>query len=55
MCACDCSNGKSKETDTTDKQFRWSKLMHTLLLETIVYEATKGNKPSNTFNMCRLH
>jgi len=41
--------GKNKEKDTTNKQFRWSKPMHTLLLEILTDEAAKGNKPSNTF------
>lgn len=40
---------KSKEKDTTNKQFRWSKPMHNLLLEILADEAAKGNKPSNTF------
>jgi hypothetical protein len=41
--------GKNKEKDTTNKQIRWSKLMHTLLLEILADEVAKGNKPSNTF------
>ncbi|XP_062173507.1 uncharacterized protein LOC133878966 [Alnus glutinosa] len=41
--------GKNKEKDTKNKQFRWSKPMHTLLLEILANEAVKGNKPSNTF------
>jgi hypothetical protein len=41
--------GKSKEKNIANKQFRWSKSMHTLLLEILANEAAKGNKPSNTF------
>jgi hypothetical protein len=41
--------GKGKEKNVANKQFRWSKPMHTLLLEILADEAAKGNKPSNTF------
>jgi hypothetical protein len=41
--------GKGKEKNDANKQFRWSKPMHTLLFEILVDEAAKGNKPSKTF------
>jgi hypothetical protein len=41
--------GKGKEKNVANKQFRWSKPMHILLLEILVDEVAKGNKPSNTF------
>jgi hypothetical protein len=37
--------GKNNDKDTTNKQFRWSKPIYTLLLEIFVDEAAKGNKP----------
>jgi hypothetical protein len=40
--------GKGKDKDVANKQFRWSKPLHNLLLEVLADEATKGNKPSNT-------
>jgi hypothetical protein len=43
--------GKNNDKDTTKKQFRWSKPMHTLLLEILADETAKGNKPSNTFKL----
>lgn len=43
------ATGKGKDKDMANKQFRWSKPMHTLLLEILADEAAKGNKPSNTF------
>jgi hypothetical protein len=52
---CDCSNEqknklkKKTEKDTTKKQLRWSKPMHTLLLKILADEIAKGNKPSRTF------
>jgi hypothetical protein len=54
----DCSNEqknklkkkkKKTEKDTTKKQLRWSKPMHTLLLKILADEIAKGNKPSRTF------
>ncbi|XP_075645104.1 uncharacterized protein LOC142616103 [Castanea sativa] len=40
------SKGKEK---VGSKQFRWLPPMHTTMLTILVEEATKGNKPSNTF------
>jgi hypothetical protein len=41
--------GKGEEKNVANKQFRWSKPKHTLLLEILADEAAKGNKLSNTF------
>jgi hypothetical protein len=41
--------GKGKDKGVANKQFRWSKSIHNLLLEIFADEAIKGNKPSNTF------
>jgi hypothetical protein len=43
------SMGKGEDKGVVNKQFRWSKPMHNLLLEIFIDEAIKGNKPSNTF------
>ncbi|KAH7844899.1 hypothetical protein Vadar_032805 [Vaccinium darrowii] len=40
---------KGSEKGGKGKNFRWSKPMQSLLFEILVDEATKGNKPSNTF------
>lgn len=40
---------KGSEKEGKGKNFRWSKPMQSLLLEILADEATKGNKPSNTF------
>ncbi|XP_030934304.1 TMV resistance protein N-like isoform X2 [Quercus lobata] len=42
--------GKTKdEEESISEQFRWSKQMQCLIIEILANEATKGNKPSNTF------
>ena len=41
------SKGKEKVGGT--KQFKWLPSMHTTMLRVLAEEATKGNKPSNTF------
>jgi hypothetical protein len=41
--------GKGKDKGVANKQFRWSKFMHNLLLEILTDEDIKENKPSNTF------
>ncbi|KAH7864193.1 hypothetical protein Vadar_026877 [Vaccinium darrowii] len=40
---------KGSEKEGKGKNLRWSKPMNSLLLEILADEATKGNKPSNTF------
>ena len=40
---------KTKYEEKESEQFRWSNQMQCLLLEILTNEATKGNKPSNTF------
>ncbi|KAK5846540.1 hypothetical protein PVK06_002832 [Gossypium arboreum] len=39
----------------TSKQFRWTKQMKHLFLETLAEEAQKGNKPSNTFKAVSIN
>ena len=46
-----CSNGKNKEKEGKSCQFRWSYLMHFMLLDILEDEVMKGNKPSNTFKL----
>ena len=43
--------GKTKDEmkESKTKQFRWPKPMQCLLLEILANDATKGNKPFNTF------
>jgi hypothetical protein len=40
---------KNKEKEGKGSQFRWSNPIHSMLLDILEDEATKGNKPSNTF------
>ncbi|XP_050277696.1 uncharacterized protein LOC126719155 [Quercus robur] len=40
---------KGKEKVSSNKQFRWLPPMHEMMLRILTEEATKGNKPSNTF------
>ncbi|XP_050252990.1 TMV resistance protein N-like isoform X2 [Quercus robur] len=40
---------KDGKKEIKGEQFRWSKPMQCLLLEILANDATKGNKPSNTF------
>ena len=40
---------KDEEKESKSEQFRWSKPMQCLLIEILANDATKGNKPSNTF------